>query len=358
MTIFNLTANADHSGTTPTVIPQLPSGFREPFINRDNETDIYDTINITIPANFDWTPTYVPPQISGGYSYPGYFKPEPTFYILRDHLGHPYYGQEGDVDSDGLFTDRLNFILPAGWSTSLIPDTAHSDPNWFGTNGGFVRLVIKDENGVVRDPGTFLFWQGNVNITIACFTKGADVLCAEGVARKIETLQAGDLVMTMDHGLLPIRWIGSSKVSAETLAQFPHLRPVRIAANTFGRNRDTLVSPQHRILVSSPKLDLMFGETEALAPAKALVNGHSVTVAHDVGDVEYFHILMDDHEILNVDDMWSESFHPGAHTMAGLAEDTRQEVIALFPQIEDHADDFMTAARLSLKPKEVVVLGL
>ncbi len=344
MTEFNFTLSGRYSYPFLTSA-EWNSGYN--FMALSGGTDVYDIINFTVTEDFDWRPFPKPPY---GTIYNQF---GPTFF--QDVLGVPYFGDDRIRSTHGLFSDRINFILPPGWTIDFYDNPYMPRP--------YTNFAIMNAEGVKLTPDVstltnYFRTTDNVHVIVACFTKGSDVLCADGVSRKIEALQAGDLVMTMDHGLLPIRWIGSSKVSAETLAQFPHLRPVRIAANTFGRNRDTRVSPQHRILVSNPKLDLMFGETEALAPAKALVNGHSVTVAHDIGDVEYFHILMDDHEILNVDDMWSESFHPGAHTMAGLAEDTRQEVIALFPQIEDHADDFMTAARLSLKPKEVVVLGL
>ena len=46
------------------------------------------------------------------------------------------------------------------------------------------------------------------NTAIICFAAGTMILTAEG-ERAIETLTAGDMVWTLDHGYQPLRWIGA-----------------------------------------------------------------------------------------------------------------------------------------------------
>ncbi|MEL7257260.1 MAG: Hint domain-containing protein, partial [Pseudomonadota bacterium] len=51
---------------------------------------------------------------------------------------------------------------------------------------------------------------------LVCFTPGVRILTGQG-ERAIETLQTGDMVVTRDQGLRPIRWIGQRTVQAHDL---------------------------------------------------------------------------------------------------------------------------------------------
>ncbi|NBQ51552.1 MAG: hypothetical protein EBU35_13140, partial [Marivivens sp.] len=62
---------------------------------------------------------------------------------------------------------------------------------------------------VTLDDGTLLNFTDIENII--CFTPGARIATPRG-ARPIETLRPGDLVVTRDHGLQPIRWTHRSRI--------------------------------------------------------------------------------------------------------------------------------------------------
>ncbi len=90
--------------------------------------------------------------------------------------------------------------------------------------------------------------------------------------------------------------------------------PIRIKANALGKGlpkRDLLVSPQHRILVSDWRAELMFGVSEVLVAAKHLVNDRDIRVATDLDEFEYYHILFESHQTVFSEGLPSESFHPG-----------------------------------------------
>ncbi len=191
----------------------------------------------------------------------------------------------------------------------------------------------------------------NVDITIVCFTRGAKVATPEG-EKLIEDLASGDLVMTRDNGAQPIRWIGSSKLSSEMLAQFPSRRPVTLKAGALGDHAETTVSPAHRVLVTGWRAEALFGESEVLATAGSLVNDRTIVRA-DVEEVEYFHMMFDNHELVMVDGMWSESFHPAA-VATSLDAATRDEVLELFPELEVAAD--APAARPAVDATDVKLM--
>jgi VCBS repeat-containing protein len=148
---------------------------------------------------------------------------------------------------------------------------------------------------------------------LICIVRGTLVDTPTGKV-PVERLAVGDLVATAGSGDQPIRWIGSRRVTAPELTTRPELLPIRIAAGALAGgapDRDLLVSPQHRVLVRGWAAELFFGSPELLVPAKALVNGTTITTDVATREVEYFHMLFDQHEIIVTEGAETESFHPG-----------------------------------------------
>ena len=194
---------------------------------------------------------------------------------------------------------------------------------------------------------------------LICVVRGTLVETQRG-RRPVETLVAGDLVRTRDCGLQPVRWIGSRRVSARELAADPSLRPIRIRQGALSPgvpSRDLLVSPQHRILIGDWRAQVFFGEDEILAPAKGLVNDHSVLVDHDPGDVEYFHVLFDRHQIILTEGAPTESFCPGPCSLAGLDRAAFGELVRLFPQFARDQAAYGPVARPSARVREAALMS-
>ena len=186
---------------------------------------------------------------------------------------------------------------------------------------------------------------------ILCFAQGTWITTPSGQV-PIEELAAGDMVVTMDHGPQPIRWIGSSKRPATG-----NLAPILIRKGALGNTRDLRVSPQHRMLLSGWHAEVLFGEREVLATAKSLVNDHSI-LREEGDEVEYFHMLFDTHEIVYAEGAPSESFHPGPEGWKALDAPTRNEILELFPQLANgNFDSYGPSARASLKYKEGSLLS-
>ena len=187
--------------------------------------------------------------------------------------------------------------------------------------------------------------------SFVCFTRGTLIKTDQG-ERPIEDLAAADMVLTMDHEYQPIRWIGSSKRAAKG-----DLAPILIRKGALGNDRDLRVSSQHRMLLQGWQAEMLFGEVEVLATAKSLLNDHSI-LRDEGGEVEYFHMLFDRHEIIYAEGCLSESFHPGKQGWNALDRATRDEILTLFSQLADgNFNDYGSAARMSLKHKEGKLLG-
>lgn len=191
--------------------------------------------------------------------------------------------------------------------------------------------------------------------SVICFTPGCFITTPRGPCL-VENLKVGDLVITADNGLQAIRWIGRKPITGARLQAYPELRPVLIRKDAFGAgcpNRDMHVSPQHRMMVSSSRTLLDYGESEVLAPAKGLVNNASVLVDFQLHSTEYIHILFDRHEIVFANGTPTESFHPGHMAMSSVDQNAREELFEIFPELEHQPLEYGPSARLSLKVKEV-----
>lgn len=187
--------------------------------------------------------------------------------------------------------------------------------------------------------------------TIPCFVSGTMILTPDGEV-PVESLQAGDLVMTHDDGPQPLRWIGQRTVPA-----IDSFAPVHIKAGTFGEHRDLLVSPQHRVLIRDSLAELLFGESEVLIAAKDLLNDNSVRI-QEGGDVTYVHLLFDRHQVIFSEGLTTESFLPGPQTSHAFEQDIIDEICALFPEIDpDTGLGYSPSARRTLRGFEARMLA-
>ncbi len=170
-----------------------------------------------------------------------------------------------------------------------------------------------------------------------CFTRGTLIETAAGPV-PVERLAAGDMLRTMDHGFQPVRLVCSTACDSIDLQLRPAIRPVRIMAGALGGGlpqRDLLVSPQHRMLICSRIAERMFGTAEVLIPAIKLIGLPGILVDEDVTEVEYFHVLLDEHQVIFAEGAPSESLLTGPQALRSVGAAAREEIRALLPDIAE-----------------------
>lgn len=228
-----------------------------------------------------------------------------------------------------------------------------------GGQGGFppvgVPLVVVEASEGPGSSGIPAIDAGSVAFPI-CFATGTRIATPLG-DRLVETLRPGDAVLTRDRGAQVLRWVGITRVDEGRLATTPAFRPVRIRKGAFGPGvpaRDTLFSQQHRLLVTGWRAELLFGEGEVLVAARHLVGAGGVEIAGDVTSVSYVHLMFDDHQVVFANGLEAESFLPGPGAIDGLGAELREEILALFPDLD--ADEAMRPARALLRGWEGAML--
>jgi VCBS repeat-containing protein len=215
-----------------------------------------------------------------------------------------------------------------------------------------VTFTVTGTSGLFSDTDTV-----TINILI-CLARGTLVATPDGEV-SVEDLRPGDLVLTADGRAEPVRWIGSRQLTSADLVADASLRPVRIAAGAFGPGRparDLRVSPQHRVLLTGWHAELLFGEDSLLVPAKGLVDDHMVRIDTGDHDVEYFHVLLDRHEVLLTEGLPTESFFPGSFSLSELDRPARDELLRLFPGLAEAPVPFGPAVP-GLRPWEARLLS-
>jgi hypothetical protein len=269
----------------------------------------------------------------------------------------------GDTARGGFGDDVFRFDAALAGNTAITlvggEDLDNNDIDVLDLSG--LDDVVITYGGGNNEAGTATYANGagdTVTITfseiesvVVCFAAGTMIDTPEG-EKPIESLSVGDLVRTADHDYQPIRWIGSSKVAA-----VGHVAPILIKAGALGNTRDLRVSPQHRILLGGWQAEILFGDDEVLVAAKHLVNDSTILRAEG-GEVEYFHMLFDTHEIVFAEGAPSESFHPGQEGWGALAEDARAEILELFPALAVQGfAEYGASVRRSLRAYEAIVLA-
>ena len=165
------------------------------------------------------------------------------------------------------------------------------------------------------------------NTGVVCFASGTRILTETG-DRRIDTLRAGDRIVTRDNGVQTLRWIGRRHLDKVALAQNRKLRPILLSADLTGGDTPLIVSRQHGVLFQ------VDGEERFVrAVHLAGLEGGTARIMQGCRQVTYPHLMFDDHQILFANGAPSESFFPGHLALAALHQEARDEIFTLFPDL-------------------------
>nr|WP_241741231.1 Hint domain-containing protein [Gemmobacter straminiformis] len=237
-------------------------------------------------------------------------------------------GNVAQTDNDFIdLAAYYNDVTLAAWNAAHPAQTYTNPLAWLKADqadgtldlAGGLRLYF---NGVPVD-GAGLSVE---NTNVICFARGTRILTDRGPVA-VENLRLGHRVQTVDNGCKPLLWIGSSAVAADG-----PLAPVRIAAGVLHNEAPLLVSPQHRLRIRSSLTERLTRNEEVLVAAKHLVGIPGIT--RETGEeVEYFHFLLDRHELVFSNGAVTESLFTGPEALKSVTAAARDEIATLFPEL-------------------------
>lgn len=192
---------------------------------------------------------------------------------------------------------------------------------------------------------------------VICFTPGTGIATPDGPVA-VEDLYPGDKVLTKDNGPQEILWMGLRQVTGARMHALGGLRPIRIRAGALGGDQpqpDLLVSPEHRVLLTGRKAEMLFNTPEVLVRAVDLVDDRKVIVDHAATEVVYIHLLLANHEVIWANGVETESFHPASADLGHLNSAELEELLEIRPDVDQdplaygpHARRCLTAAELAI----------
>lgn len=182
-------------------------------------------------------------------------------------------------------------------------------------------------------------------LLLTCYTAGTMIKTARGLV-PVEEIVTGDQVYAVGKGLLPVIW--ASKTA--TRAKGPG-RGVFIPKGLFGLDRDTTVSLQHGMLLEE-------NGKEYLVPAKWLADEGwgGCHFIDDGSDIEYYHVLLPQHAVIEANRAKSESFYPGVEVLKHLSDNTKDQIFAAIPGLDNCLSD--EEIRDAYGPRARPVLGM
>jgi collagen type I/II/III/V/XI/XXIV/XXVII alpha len=218
------------------------------------------------------------------------------------------------IDNDGNLVPGTTFTIASPGATQPVPpgtvaanwQMSFPTVNQSGLNQ--VGIASPDSGTGYVNTGLQPFFQGPAMYdvsdgvigfnSISCFALGTRIATPTGEV-PVEALCIGDLVRTRSGGTRMITWIGHRTVDSDLHADPASILPIRIATGAFAPGqpaRDLLLSPDHAVYFEG-----------VLIPIKYLLNSDTV---HQVParEVTYFHIELEQHDIVLADGLPVESY--------------------------------------------------
>ncbi|AFK64262.1 hypothetical protein TKWG_23325 [Advenella kashmirensis WT001] len=216
----------------------------------------------------------------------------------------------GDTGTSTFTFDSGGLTLDLSGFPNLTNISAGDQINVVGaTSGEYVNgdLIFRDANGLTvgrfnadgLDPTQVVFNGGSM--TYACFLKGTHIATPEG-EKTVESLVAGDKVITASGGVATVKWLGHRTLYKNRIPAKDAVRafPILIKKDAIADNvphADLVVSPGHHLEFNG-----------ALVPAMMLVNGQTIVQQFDRRSFEYFHVELEQFDIILAEGVPAESY--------------------------------------------------
>ncbi len=182
-----------------------------------------------------------------------------------------------------------------------------------------VSVVKSDYGGASASDKSFTF-------DIVCLTSGTLIQTSDG-KKPVEAIKPGDMVETLTDGYQSLLMLGS-----QTCRPTEKTAAITFEQGSLGNGlpvRTLRVSPQHRILMSSPIARRMVGSDNALTAAKNLVDLPGIKREETKDTVTYWHMLFSRHQVIRANGVWVESLLIAPMSLKALPAISRMKISGL-----------------------------
>ncbi|MEL7256977.1 MAG: Hint domain-containing protein [Pseudomonadota bacterium] len=155
--------------------------------------------------------------------------------------------------------------------------------------------------------------------------------------RRIEMLNPGDMVVTRNNGLQPVRMIWSWTVTADEMRAHPELAPIRLKTRAIGPmmpGRDLRMASGHRVLIPGYRIAGSEDSQGCLMRVDGVAHNSDKAFAERTAEeVTYYNVVFDQHEVITAEGLPVESFLPSPKALNLLDVSAQQTLKELFPEL-------------------------
>ncbi len=165
---------------------------------------------------------------------------------------------------------------------------------------------------------------------VGCISASGKVMTSRG-AKSVGELAIGDLVLTRDNGFQPVRWVGE----VEGKDAVPSM--IRIESDTVEvgvPDEALVVSGRQKILLSCASSAKQFGVQEVFVRAADLLHMEGVNEVATEDAPKMTAILLDQHQVLRVNNTWTESLRPDSECLSHLNKEAHEAIEAVLPNLK------------------------
>ncbi|MEX0340421.1 MAG: Hint domain-containing protein [Arenibacterium sp.] len=251
----------------------------------------------------------------------GTFAGQDVYVIDNNTPGFSSTSGQGEIfqdDAIALVDDNGNVLQFISHFGNTVTATEGPASGLTSTEVG--SITASNQSLQSDDGGDTYYAQDNTNKgTIpACYAPGARIETPGGFTL-VEDLKIGDLVMTLNKGVQPVRWTWTGDEPLDDVEH--HQKPVLIAKDAFSEgvpSHNLVVSGQHRIAVGvHGQLDHIFSKP-SYVPAKALVGQPGIRHMAGKRNMRWHHFLCDDHCIVRANGIALETLLLGPQILHNL----------------------------------------
>lgn len=116
--------------------------------------------------------------------------------------------------------------------------------------------------------------------------------------RPVEAIAEGDLVLTFDRGMQPVRGVIRA-INWDHDTECPKsLWPLKVPAGALGNRSDMTLLPEQSVMVESDTADMLFGDPFTLLNAADLDGFRGIERVHPEAEIDVIQLNFDDDEII------------------------------------------------------------
>ena len=162
--------------------------------------------------------------------------------------------------------------------------------------------------------------------------------------RRVEFVREGDLIVTRDNGLQPVRLVWSQTVTKSEMAADPSLAPVLMKPRALGPmmpKTELRIGGAHQMLVPGWRLEDEDDTESCLVPVRD-VDGLSLGTEAELDDVTYFNVVFENSQIFCANGLPVESFVATESSLANVPQTVRDKLKTLVDGSDPKSDELIT----------------